>query len=42
VIPANAKTHRNLMVATLIRDVLQGLELRYPLPDFDPKSIRIE
>ena len=42
VIPADSKTHRNLMVATLIRDVLQSLDLRYPLPDFDPKSIRIE
>lgn len=42
VIPADSKTHRNLMVATLVRDVLQGLDLRYPLPDFDPKSIRID
>jgi PPK2 family polyphosphate:nucleotide phosphotransferase len=42
VVPADSKTHRNLMVATLIRDVLQGLDLRYPRPDFDPKSIRID
>ncbi|MFN3416047.1 MAG: PPK2 family polyphosphate kinase [Caldimonas sp.] len=42
VVPADSKTHRNLMVATLIRDVLQSLDLRYPRPDFDPKSIRID
>ena len=30
VVPANAKTHRNLMVATLVRDTLRQLQLRYP------------
>lgn len=30
IVPANAKTHRNLMVATVVRDTLQRLKLRYP------------
>ena len=42
VVPADSKSHRNLMVATLLRDVMQGLDLRYPKPDFDPKLIKIE
>ena len=28
--PADSKTHRNLMVATIVRDTLKGLKLRYP------------
>ena len=35
VVPANSKTHRNLMIATLVRDKLASLGLKYP-PD-DPK-----
>ncbi len=33
VVPANSKTHRNLMIATLVRDALKKLELRYPPGD---------
>jgi PPK2 family polyphosphate:nucleotide phosphotransferase len=32
VVPADSKTHRNLMIATRVRDKLQSLKLRYP-PD---------
>jgi PPK2 family polyphosphate:nucleotide phosphotransferase len=32
VVPADSKTHRNLMIATLVRDKLKSLGLRYP-PD---------
>ncbi|MDE2604745.1 MAG: polyphosphate--nucleotide phosphotransferase [Burkholderiales bacterium] len=32
VVPADSKTHRNLMVASIIRDTLRSLKLRYP-PD---------
>ena len=32
VVPANSKTHRNLMVATIVRDTLASLKLRYPPP----------
>lgn len=33
VVPANSKTHRNLMIATLVRDTLLALKLRYPPVD---------
>jgi len=33
IVPANSKTHRNLMIATVLREVLQKLALRYPAGD---------
>ncbi|MDR6213768.1 PPK2 family polyphosphate kinase [Paracidovorax wautersii] len=33
IVPADSKTHRNLMVATVLRAVLQRLDLRYPPGD---------
>ena len=30
VVPADSKTHRNLMIATQVRDALKGLKLCYP------------
>ncbi|WP_395060056.1 PPK2 family polyphosphate kinase [Polaromonas sp.] len=30
VVPSNSKTHRNLMIATLVKDALLALGLRYP------------
>ncbi|MEG1735012.1 MAG: polyphosphate--nucleotide phosphotransferase [Comamonas sp.] len=30
IVPADSKTHRNLMIATLLREVLGNLELQYP------------
>ena len=41
VVPANSKTHRNLMIATLLRDALLKLELRYPLGDPALKGLKI-
>jgi polyphosphate kinase 2 (PPK2 family) len=35
VVPADSKTHRNLMIATMVREKLKSLGLKYP-PD-DPK-----
>jgi PPK2 family polyphosphate:nucleotide phosphotransferase len=32
VVPADSKTHRNLMIATLVRDTLRSLGLRFPPP----------
>ncbi|KQP38046.1 PPK2 family polyphosphate kinase [Pseudorhodoferax sp. Leaf274] len=32
IVPADSKTHRNLMIATLLKRTLEGLQLRYP-PD---------
>jgi len=33
VVPSDSKTHRNLMIATLVRDTLQALNLHYPPGD---------
>ena len=41
VVPANSKTHRNLMVATLIKDALLKLELRYPPADSALKGLKV-
>ena len=41
VVPADSKTHRNLMIATVVRDTLKGLKLRYPPADPKLKGIRI-
>ncbi|MBC7599537.1 MAG: polyphosphate--nucleotide phosphotransferase [Polaromonas sp.] len=41
VVPANSKTHRNLMIATLLRDALLALDLRFPPGDPALKGIRI-
>lgn len=41
VVPANSKTHRNLMVATVVCDALQQLELRYPPGDPALQGLRI-
>ncbi|RRD57859.1 polyphosphate--nucleotide phosphotransferase [Comamonadaceae bacterium OH2545_COT-014] len=42
VVPADSKTHRNLMIATLVRDRLQALGLRYPPADPALQGLRIE
>lgn len=42
VVPANSKTHRNLMVATLVRDTLKALNLRFPPEDPALKGLRVE
>ncbi len=41
VVPANSKTHRNLMIATLVRDKLKSLGLKYPPDDPKMKGLRI-
>ena len=33
IVPSNSKTHRNLMIATVLRAVLQNLDLKYPPGD---------
>ena len=42
VVPANSKTHRDLMIATLVRDKLKSLGLRYPDDDPAIKGLVIE
>jgi PPK2 family polyphosphate:nucleotide phosphotransferase len=41
VVPADSKTHRNLMIATIVRDSLQALDLRYPPPNPALTGLRI-
>ena len=42
IIPADSKTHRNLMIATLVREVLKGLQLRYPAGDSALEHFTVE
>ena len=41
IVPADSKTHRNLMIATLVRDTLKALDLRFPPVDPAIKGLRI-
>ena len=41
VVPANSKTHRNLMIATVLKDTLQKLALRYPPGDPVLRGLKI-
>jgi PPK2 family polyphosphate:nucleotide phosphotransferase len=41
VVPANSKSHRNLMIATLLRDTLLKLKLRFPAGDPALRGLRI-
>lgn len=42
IVPADSKTHRNLMIATVLREVLTNLELRYPpgVPALDKIKVK--
>ena len=42
VVPADSKTHRNLMIATLVRDRLKTLKLRYPPDDPQLKGLIVQ
>lgn len=42
IVPANRKWYRNLVVGTVIIETLEGLNMRYPEPEFDPADIKIE
>jgi PPK2 family polyphosphate:nucleotide phosphotransferase len=41
VIPADSKTNRNLMIASLVRQALKDMKLKPPKPAFDPAAITI-
>jgi PPK2 family polyphosphate:nucleotide phosphotransferase len=41
IVPADSKTHRNLMIATVLKQTLQGLKLRYPPIDPALKNIKV-
>lgn len=42
IIPANSKTHRNLVTANLLLETLQGLKLSFPPPDPKLSKLKIE
>ncbi|WP_061503828.1 PPK2 family polyphosphate kinase [Ramlibacter tataouinensis] len=41
IVPADSKTHRNLMIALVLQETLNGLGLRYPDDDPTLKSLKI-
>jgi PPK2 family polyphosphate:nucleotide phosphotransferase len=41
IVPANSKTHRNLMIATVLKQVFEGLPLRYPAIDPKLRNIKV-
>jgi polyphosphate kinase 2 (PPK2 family) len=42
IVPADSKTHRNLMVALVLKKALQGLKLRYPPGDPALENLKVE
>jgi PPK2 family polyphosphate:nucleotide phosphotransferase len=42
VIPADSKTHRNLLISTLLLEILEGLKLSFPAADPALSALRIE
>jgi PPK2 family polyphosphate:nucleotide phosphotransferase len=42
VVPADSKTHRNLMIAQAMKGTLEGLKLRYPPGDASLNSIKVK
>jgi PPK2 family polyphosphate:nucleotide phosphotransferase len=42
IVPANRKWYRNLVIATVIIETLQNLNMGYPKVDFDPVDFTIE
>jgi hypothetical protein len=42
VIPADSKTHRNVMIGELMVRTLQGLKLEYPPAKESLKGIKVE
>ena len=42
IVPADSKTHRNLMIATVVKQTLESLPLRYPPGDASLAALRID
>jgi PPK2 family polyphosphate:nucleotide phosphotransferase len=42
VIPADSKTHRNLLISTLLLDIMQSLKLSYPEPNARLSKLKID
>jgi len=41
IVPADSKTHRNLMIATVMKQAFESLKLRYPPTDAALKNIKV-
>jgi PPK2 family polyphosphate:nucleotide phosphotransferase len=41
IIPADRNWIRNLAVSTIVRETLEGMDPKYPKPDWDPKSFKV-
>jgi PPK2 family polyphosphate:nucleotide phosphotransferase len=42
VVPADSKTHRNLMVATVLKEVLEGLDLKFPPLPKELRGVKVK
>lgn len=42
VVPADKKWFRNLVISQVIVETLEGLNMKFPKPDFDPKKIVVK
>jgi PPK2 family polyphosphate:nucleotide phosphotransferase len=42
VVPADSKTHRNLIIAHLLLETMQGMKLAWPAPKADMSKVRID
>ena len=41
IIPADSKTHRNLLISTLLLEIMQGLKLSFPAPDARLSKLKV-
>ncbi|MSQ60896.1 MAG: polyphosphate kinase 2 family protein [Betaproteobacteria bacterium] len=41
IVPANSKTNRNIVVSSILKEALAGLDMSYPQPEWDPATIRV-
>jgi hypothetical protein len=42
VVPADSKTHRNLIIAKLLLETLQGMKLDWPAPKADLAKVTVD
>jgi PPK2 family polyphosphate:nucleotide phosphotransferase len=42
IVPADSKTHRNLIIAHLLLETLQGMDLAWPAPKADLSQVKVE
>ena len=42
VVPADSKTHRNLIIAHLMLETMQGMKLEWPAPKADMAKVKID